>query len=346
MRAIVTGGLGFIGSNLAHRLMRDGHDVLVFDNASRPGVLHNLRWLEERHGRRFRWVRGDTRDFPAVCEAIQGAAVIFHLAGQVAVTTSVANPQEDFAVNAQGTLNVLEAARRQRPAPVVLYTSTNKVYGGMETVPIVQQETRYAMPDYPDGIPETFPLDFHSPYGCSKGAADQYVHDYFRIYGVPTVVLRMSCIYGQRQFGNEDQGWVAHFVLNTLQGKPLTIYGDGKQVRDLLHIDDLVEAMLLAVARIDRVAGRVYNIGGGVANSVSVWNECSRHLTHLLPDLPPVTFSAWRAGDQFVYVSDIRKASEELDWQPRISVPEGLRRLVAWGEEAVSLLEKVSQVRL
>ena len=278
MRVIITGGLGFIGSNLANRLLREQHDVVVFDNASRAGVLHNLRWLEEQHGKRFRWIRGDIRDFAAVREAVSGADVIFHLAAQVAVTTSVTNPQEDFAINAQGTLNILEAARQQNPVPAVLFTSTNKVYGAMENVRTELQQTRYVMPDYPDGISESFPLDFHSPYGCSKGAADQYVHDYFRIYDVPTVVFRMSCIYGTRQFGNEDQGWVAHFVLNAIQGRLLTIYGDGKQVRELLYIDDLVEAMLLAVSQIDRTAGRVYNIGGGASNSVSVWVECSRHI--------------------------------------------------------------------
>ena len=337
MRTLVTGGLGFIGCNLTERLLREGHDVVVLDNASRNGTLNNLHWLEDQHRGKFRWIQGDTRDTTTVEEAIRGAETVFHLAAQVAVTTSVQNPQDDFSTNAQGTLNVLEASRRQKRQPIVVFTSTNKVYGEMGQVRVEEQETRYAMPDFPKGVSESLPIDFHSPYGCSKGAADQYVHDYFRIYGLRTVVFRMSCIYGTRQFGNEDQGWVAHFVLRALQNGSLTIYGDGKQVRDLLYIEDLVSAFLLAVARIDRTAGEIYNIGGGPSNAVSVWTECSKHLLKAVSQIPSVQFASWRPGDQRIYISDISKALRHFGWQPRISVPEGLERLAAWAAEAVQI---------
>ncbi len=340
MRVLVTGGLGFIGSNLSDRLLQEGHAVVLFDNGSRPGVLRNLQWLQECYGKQLQFIRGDTRRFDAVQEAMQDVDVVYHLAAQVAVTSSVLNPLEDFGMNALGSLHVLEAARQKKPAPIVVFTSTNKVYGGMEHVRILEKQTRYEMPDYPEGIRENFPLDFHSPYGCSKGAADQYVRDYHRIYGLPTVVFRMSCIYGPRQFGNEDQGWVAHFVLTALHNHPLTIYGDGKQVRDLLYIDDLVEALLLGVHHIDRTAGRVYNIGGGPANAVSIWKEFSEHLARSVNRLPPVTYGDWRPGDQRVYISDIRQARQDLGWQPKISVAEGLARLTAWAEKAMRTLER------
>ena len=338
MRTLVTGGLGFIGCNLTDRLLREGHEVIVLDNASRHGTLNNLHWLEANHLGKFHWIQGDTRDTAAVEEASQGVEAVFHFAAQVAVTTSVQNPQDDFSTNAQGTLNVLEAARHQSRKPIFVYTSTNKVYGGMDHVRVEEGETRYAMPDFPKGIPESAPLDFHSPYGCSKGSADQYVHDFFRIYGLQTVVFRMSCIYGSRQFGNEDQGWVAHFVLTALQNGSLTIYGDGKQVRDLLYIDDLVDAFLLAVRKIDRTAGQVYNIGGGPSNAISVWTECSRHLAKAVKRMPSVNFADWRPGDQKIYISDIRKAARDFGWEPKISIPEGLDRLAAWAEEAARIL--------
>lgn len=332
MRALVTGGIGFIGTNLADRLLREGHDVLLFDNGHRPGVRHNLEWLRSQHGDRARLVEGDVCDFGAVERALEGVEVVFHLAAQVAVTTSLLNPRMDFSVNALGTLNVLEAARHMRPMPIVLFTSTNKVYGGIHHMRVVERETRYEFQDLRHGIAETCPLDFHSPYGCSKGAADQYVLDYHRIYGLPTVVLRMSCIYGPRQFGNEDQGWVAHFALTGLRGGHLTIYGDGKQVRDLLYIDDLIELMIRSVHRIDRTAGEVYNVGGGSANTISVWAEFQEPLRRLVGKLPSVNYDRFRPGDQRVYISDIRKAQQHLDWAPKVGVAEGLRRMMNhWG---------------
>jgi CDP-paratose 2-epimerase len=300
----------------------------LFDNLGRAGVEQNLDWLRAQHGSRVQFVKGDVRDFDAVEKVVRGVEVIFHLAAQVAVTTSVAKPQDDFSINAQGTVNILEAARKQTPMPIVLYTSTNKVYGGVEHLRVVEGPTRYEFENLPCGVGETCPLDFHSPYGCSKGAADQYVHDYHRIYGLPTIVFRMSCIYGPHQFGTEDQGWVAHFVLTGLRGGRLTIYGDGKQVRDLLYVEDLVQLMLRACANIERTAGQVYNVGGGPANTVSVWTELQDQLKELLEKLPRVAYGAFRPGDQRIYVSDIRKAHEHLGWAPHVPVVEGIRRMV------------------
>lgn len=328
MRVLVTGGIGFIGTNLSHRLLREGHDVILYDNISRTGVQQNLDWLRAQHRDRLQFVEGDVRDFDTVEKAMLGADAVFHLAAQVAVTTSVVKPREDFSINAQGTLNVLEAARDAKPMPVVLYTSTNKVYGGLEHLRVVEHPSRYEFEDLPHGVPETCPLDFHSPYGCSKGAGDQYVRDYHRIYGLPSVVFRMSCIYGPQQLGNEDQGWVAHFAITGLRGGHLTIYGDGKQVRDLLYVDDLVELMLRAWANIDRTAGQVYNVGGGPANTISVWAELRDPLKHLLGKLPLVDYSAFRPGDQRIYVSDIRKAHQHLGWMPKVGVMDGLRCMV------------------
>jgi len=328
MRALVTGGIGFIGTNLSHRLLSDGNEVILFDNLSRAGVQHNLDWLKATHGKELQFVQGDIRDFDAVLTAIQNVDAVFHLAAQVAVTTSVSNPREDFSINAQGTLNVLEAARRQEPMPVVLYTSTNKVYGGLEHLGVVECSSRYEFENLPEGVSEACPLDFHSPYGCSKGAADQYVLDYHRIYGLPSIVLRMSCIYGPHQFGNEDQGWVAHFCITGIRGGQLTIYGDGKQVRDLLYVDELVELMLRAYKNIDRVVGQVFNVGGGSANTISIWTEFRDVLRPLVGELPAMNFAEFRPGDQKIYVSDIRKAQTLLGWAPSVKIEEGLGMLI------------------
>ncbi|MGD0404687.1 MAG: SDR family NAD(P)-dependent oxidoreductase [Candidatus Acidiferrales bacterium] len=339
MRTLITGGIGFIGTNLADRLLRDGHDVVLFDNIGRAGVQENLDWLRREHGERIRFIKGDVRDFGAVEKAMQGAEAVFHLAAQVAVTTSITDPQEDFSINAQGTVNVLEAARRQNPMPTFLYTSTNKVYGGLEHYRVVERPTRYEFENLPNGVPETCPLDFHSPYGCSKGAADQYVHDYHRIYGLPSIVFRMSCIYGPHQFGTEDQGWVAHFALTGLRGGRLTIYGDGKQVRDLLYVGDLVDLMSHAREQIKKTAGQVYNVGGGPAHTISVWAELEGPLKEALGKLPPVEYDEFRPGDQRIYVSDIRKVQQELGWSPRVGISEGLRRMVeSWGRDRKTAL--------
>ena len=327
-----TGGAGFIGSNLARRLLSQGQRVRILDSLARPGVERNLRWLKDQFGGRLEHVSADIRAAGQVAAAAAGVDAIFYLAAQVAVTTSVLDPRLDFAVNALGTLNVLEAARRQSTPPVVLFASTNKVYGGMEDVRIVEKGGRYVYQDLVQGAAESQPLDFHSPYGCSKGAADQYVRDYARIYGIPTLICRMSCIYGTRQMGNEDQGWVAHFVISACLGRPLTIFGDGKQVRDVLFVDDLLDAYQAAVARRERLAGQIFNLGGGPGNTLSLL-ELLDLLQERLGRAPEVSFAGWRAGDHRVYVSDTRKAQRELDWSPRVSPAEGVNRMVDWVQE-------------
>ncbi len=331
MHYLLTGGAGFIGANYAARLLRRGERVTIYDNLSRRGAERNIAWLREQFGEQaFRLVVGDVRDAARLTTEVREADVVVHLAAQVAVTTSVRDPRLDFEINALGTFNVLEAARLSPRRPLVLYASTNKVYGGMEEVAVVEEATRYRYADLPHGVPETQPLDFHSPYGCSKGAGDQYVRDYARIYGVPTVVFRQSCIYGPRQWGVEDQGWVAWFVIAAVTGRPITIYGDGKQVRDLLFVEDLLDAYDAAVARREQVAGEVYNIGGGPEHTVSIWREFGPLLEQLLGRSVPVSYGDWRPGDQRVYISDIRKAERELGWRPQVGVEEGVRRLVAW----------------
>src|SRR3990172_1973116 len=282
MLYIVTGGAGFIGSNTVHRLLREGHRVVVIDNLSRPGSRRNLDWLQQAGGD-LTFVLQDIRDFDGLRRAVRPhpAEAVLHFAAQVAVTTSVTDPRQDFEINALGTFNLLEALRAESLNPIVLFTSTNKVYGALAHLKVEETKTRYRYADLPEGVSEAPPLDFYSPYGCSKGAADQYVHDYGRIYGLRTVVFRNSCIYGRRQFGIEDQGWLAWFVIAALLGRPIKIYGDGKQVRDVLFVDDLVEAMLRAVQRPEITQGQAYNIGGGPENSLSVWAEFGPLLAEL-----------------------------------------------------------------
>lgn len=328
---LITGGAGFIGSNYVARLLKRGEGVIIYDNLSRAGAVRNLDWLRKTYGENsFRLVQADVRDFQTLQQSAQEADVIVHLAGQVAVTTSVVNPRNDFEINALGTFNVLEAARLSGRDPIVIYASTNKVYGGMEEVRVKELESRYAYVDYPFGIPETFGLDFHSPYGCSKGCGDQYTRDYSRIYGLRTVVMRQSCIYGTRQFGIEDQGWVAWFVIAAVKRLPITIYGDGKQVRDVLFVEDLCDVYDLAIERIDLSAGQVFNIGGGADFTISVWQEFGPLLEKLLGENIPVKRGDWRPGDQRVFISDIRKAQQVLGWKPKMGVEEGIQRLYEW----------------
>lgn len=330
-RFLVTGGAGFIGCNYVHRLLGRGDEVVVYDNLSRWGTEANVGWLRQEHGAdAFRLVVDDVRRMEGLQEAMGGVDVVVHLAGQTAVTTSVEEPRADFEANALGTFNVLEAARGEGGQPVVLYASTNKVYGEMDQAEVVEEETQYAYRNRPHGVSEDQPLDFHSPYGCSKGAGDQYVRDYARIYDLPTVVFRQSCIYGPRQMGVEDQGWVAWFVIAAVLGRPITIFGDGKQVRDVLYVDDLLDAYDAAVERVSRVRGEVYNIGGGPQRTMSVWAEFQPLLEELMGRSIPVSYGDWRPGDQHVYVSDIRKAQQDLEWRPRVGVEEGVERLVDW----------------
>jgi CDP-paratose 2-epimerase len=328
---LVTGGAGFIGSNLTHRLLQEGHHVTIFDNLSRSGCESNIAWLRAAdNSAALNLVQADLKDFEALCRAMAGVDRVYHLAGQVAVTTSVRNPRQDFESNALGTFNALESARLFGNNPVFIYASTNKVYGGMENTSVLEGDTRYYYDNLPNGIPESQLLDFHSPYGCSKGAGDQYTRDYARIYGLRTIVMRQSCIYGYRQFGIEDQGWLAWFIIAALKKRPITIYGNGKQVRDVLFIDDLLDAYEAAVQRAEDVAGEVYNVGGGPQNTLSVWAEFGPLLERLLEEPVPVQVSDWRPGDQHIYVSDIRKAERELGWSPHVSVEEGVSRLFYW----------------
>lgn len=327
-KVIVTGGAGFIGCNTADRFASLGDQVVVIDNFSRKGATQNAQWLKNRHPSvkiHKVDVARQHRRLPAI---FKDADIVFHFAGQVAVTTSVTDPRRDLEDNIIGTFHVLETVRQNCPNAVLLYSSTNKVYGRMEDLPVRRNGLRYEYVDMPSGIPETRPLDFHSPYGCSKGAADQYVRDYHRIYGLKTIVFRQSCIYGYRQFGLEDQGWVAWFTIAALLGRPVTIYGDGLQVRDVLFIDDLVDAYEKAAVQ-PKTYGQVYNIGGGPSFTISLL-ELLEYLECSLGRPVNRSFSDWRPGDQPVYISDIRKAAQDFGWQPRVSVQEGVSKLIRW----------------
>jgi CDP-paratose 2-epimerase len=330
--ALITGGAGFIGTNLAHLLLSEGRDVLLFDNLSRPGVEQNLDWLRATHGEKVAHLVGDVRDAAALRCAVAEASEVYHFAAQVAVTTSLHDPVEDFEVNARGTLNLLEALRRLPNPPPVVFTSTNKVYGALPDLSLHATTLRYE-PSGPEhsgrGVSERRPLDFHSPYGCSKGAADQYMIDYARTIGLTTVVFRMSCIYGPHQFGTEDQGWVAHFLLKAIDGQPITLYGDGRQVRDVLFVDDLVTALRLAQRRAGSLSGRAFNIGGSPANTLSLLEllDLIRTLTGVQP---AITFEDWRPGDQRYYVSDISRFQHATGWTPKVGVKEGVARLFEW----------------
>ncbi|NJP07998.1 MAG: NAD-dependent epimerase/dehydratase family protein [Chloroflexaceae bacterium] len=343
MRILITGGAGFIGSNLAQRLLTRGHTITIYDNLSRPGSAHNLSWLRQVAAtleNPFVLIEGELQDAERLMLTARDTDAIIHLAGQVAVTHSVRNPRDDFMSNALGTFNVLEAARLAPTNPIVIYASTNKVYGGMEHLAVTEEPTRYTYRDLPMGIDESQPLDFHSPYGCSKGVGDQYTRDYHRIYGLRTVVFRQSCCYGPRQFGVEDQGWVAHFVIAAQMGRKITIYGDGKQVRDLLYIDDLLDAYELALERIDIAAGQIYNIGGGAAHALSIWVEFEPLLSRLAGHrIVPNQYGDWRPGDQPVFISDIGKAGRELGWLPKVDPVTGIERLWSWVHAHRSLFE-------
>jgi CDP-paratose 2-epimerase len=329
---LVTGGAGFIGCNLADRLAEAGHEVIVFDALLREGVERNLAWLKARHGPRLVHVAGDTRDADAVRAAVREACAVFHMAAQVAVTTSLVDPVEDFEINVGGAVNVLEAARGNRTPTPVIFASTNKVYGGLADVPLELAGEAYRPLDpqlCARGVSERRPLDFHTPYGCSKGAADQYVLDYARSFGLPTCVMRMSCIYGPHQMGTEDQGWVAHFLIRALEGQPISIYGDGRQVRDILHVADAVDAYLAAWARIGEVGGRAYNLGGGPANAVSLL-QLLAHIETLTGRRVELSFSDWRAGDQRYYVSDPSAARRDLGLGETIAWRQGVAELAQW----------------
>jgi len=331
-RVLITGGAGFIGINSAAYFLSKGCQVTIFDNFSREGAKKNLAWIKKEFGDGgLIVVKGDVRyDLNKLEELVKNSYLVLHLAGQVAVTTSVENPREDFEINALGTFNLLEAIRKSGNNPILIYSSTNKVYGELEDLKIIEQKTRYAFEDLPNGVSEERGIDFHSPYGCSKGAADQYVRDYSRIYDLNTIVFRQSCIYGPHQFGIEDQGWVAWFIIALTKGKNITIYGDGKQVRDILYIDDLVKAFDLAAKNIKKTKGQIYNIGGGAKNTISIWFDFRLILEKLFSKKIKPKFSDWRPGDQPVFVSDIGKAKRDFGWEPLINVEEGIKKLYDW----------------
>lgn len=328
---LITGGAGFIGSNLADFLLSKGAEVIIYDNLSRKMVENNLKWLKANPSGKLKIIVDDVRNAKGLNKAIKNVGTVFHLAAQVAVTDSVNNPIEDFEINALGALNVLEAVRKYNPQATVAFSSTNKVYGAMESLKYGKTKQRYTFSEkkFKNGISESFPLDFHSPYGCSKGAADQYFHDYSRIYGLNTVVFRQSCIYGNRQFGNEDQGWVMHFLKKFLQGKEINIYGDGKQVRDVLYIDDLISAYMAAIGQIDKIKGSIFNIGGGSKNTISLI-ELIEIFQKKFNNPARYSFSDWRPGDQKIFYANIEKAYKDIAWEPKINIIDGIDKLHEW----------------
>ncbi len=328
---LITGGAGFIGCNIADAVAASGIPVAILDNMGRAGAEENARWLKLRHGPKITIICGDVRNAQTVIGAVINATAVLHLAAQVAVTTSLEDPTNDFEVNARGTLNVLEAVRLHNPSAPLIFASTNKVYGRLlADDAFLRRGNRYepAEAQLARGIDEAAPLDFYSPYGCSKGTADQYVRDYARVYGLHTVVLRMSCIYGPRQFGTEDQGWIAHFMMRWLRGRTITIFGDGMQVRDALHVGDAAAAWIDILQHIDHVRGRVFNLGGGSGNALSLLELVT--LLEQRGKRPDVRFTNWRPGDQPWYVSDVSAITAATGWRPRISLQDGLRTLEQW----------------
>jgi len=339
MNILITGGAGFVGCNLADHFLNKNFDVTIFDNFSRKNVDKNIDWLKSNHKQRLAIVKGDVRDYDSLKKACQDKDLILHTAAQVAVTTSVKNPKEDFDINALGSFNVLEAARNCNNNPIIIYTSTNKVYGNnVNKIPLRETEMRYEFSDqkFVNGIPEDFPTDAdeHTPYGCSKYTGDIYMRDFHEIFGLRTITFRMSCIYGLNQYGNEDQGWVAYFTIASVLNKPIILYGDGKQVRDVLFIDDLVKAFENTTKNIGKTKGKMYNIGGGPNNTISLLE-----LLRLLKKFglnPIYSFSDWRPADQKVYISDIRKA-KEFGWKPQVNPEEGVKKLLEWVKENKSI---------
>jgi CDP-paratose 2-epimerase len=341
MKVIITGGAGFIGTNVALRHLKNGDKVVVIDNLSRLGTKINLSLLKNFPNLKFYKV--DIRNKPSLKKIFishKDAQIVYHLAAQVAVTTSVINPYEDFEINVLGTINILELMREIKSEALLIFSSTNKVYGGMENVRISLRNNRYQYLDYVNGIDENFLLDFHSPYGCSKGSADQYVRDYHRIYGLNTVVFRQSCIYGENQFGVEDQGWVAYFIISAILNKKITIYGDGKQVRDILYIDDLIDAYLLAYKNKEKINGEIFNIGGGKENQVSIL-QFVKIIEKMLNKKVKYTFSSWRPGDQKIFVSDNTKIKNFLNWEVKTDFYCGIKKLINWVNENKEVIKKI-----
>lgn len=335
---VITGGAGFIGCNLAARQLEKGNNVTILDNFSRNGSNINADWLKNKFPE-INIIKGDIRNPEDIDKSLgDNADMVFHLAGQVAVTTSIAKPMEDFEINCLGTLNILEAIRKCKNNPIMIYSSTNKVYGGMENIRTRETENKYQFQDLPEGIDESFLLDFHSPYGCSKGSADQYTRDYARIYGLNTIVFRQSCIYGCHQFGIEDQGWMAWFVIQSVLNRQITIFGDGKQVRDVLFVEDLCDAFEKACENIEKTRGQVYNIGGGVKHNLSLL-EALGLIKKNMPKELRISFQNVRPGDQKVYISNINKAKKDFGWEPKTDSETGIEKLCQWVKENKGLFQ-------
>ena len=347
-KILVTGGAGFVGSHVAESHAKRGNDVVVLDNLSREHLLGkgyqnaNYNWSHLERYDNVKLIKGDVTNFEELKEATKDVDAIIHTAAQTAVTMSLTNPKTDFMINTLGTFNILEAARKFCNNPAIIFCSTNKVYGNnVNEINVVEKETRYIFEDkFKNGVPETFPIDLceHTPYGCSKLAGDLYTQDYAKVYGLKTAVFRMSCIYGPRQFGVEDQGWIAWFIIATLIGKPITIYGDGKQVRDVLYVKDLVNAFDAFLQRKNQLSGEVFNIGGGPQNTLSLL-ELLNMLEKLTGKRSKTKFSEWRPSDQKVYISNISKAKEKLGWNPKVSPKKGVKKLVNWVLENKNLFK-------
>jgi CDP-paratose 2-epimerase len=341
---LIIGGAGFIGSNFAELILENKNQVTIFDNLSRRGTYENIQRLKEKYHSKINFIKGDIRsDLNELQKEIEVSDVVYHLAGQVAVTSSVINPREDFEINALGTFNVLESIRLSENKPIIIYASTNKVYGGMTEIEITKKNNRYIYADYPNGISEKQLLDFYSPYGCSKGTGDQYVRDYARIYGLKTVVMRQSCIYGSNQFGIEDQGWVAWFSIAAVLKMPITIFGDGMQVRDVLDVKDLFSAWKIAEENINLISGEVFNVGGGPKETVSLL-ELIDLLEKFNDNKIDLKFEKWRPGDQPVYISDISKIQNRLQWEPKIKFQDGVENLLMWIKNNKNIIEKVLKI--
>jgi CDP-paratose 2-epimerase len=337
---LITGGAGFIGINTARYYLQKNCTITILDNFSRKGSKENIKWLASTTKKKFRVIEADiVKDKKVLREEINTADIVFHFAAQVAVTTSVKKPLFDFNVNALGTLHVLEAIRKSEKKPILIYSSTNKVYGDLGSMAVVEQKKRYTLKDYPHGVKEDYPVNFKSPYGCSKGAGDQYVHDYHTIYGLKTIVFRQSCIYGPHQFGIVDQGWLAWFIIAFMLGKQVSIYGNGKQVRDLLYIDDLINAYDLAITHIDKTQGGIYNIGGGSKNTISIWEELRSILEKKFDRRLDPVYNNERLGDQKIFYADIRAAKRDFGWQPAITINEGIDRLYTWINDNKQILK-------
>lgn len=339
MKLVIIGGAGFIGINSAYYFLEAGHEVIILDNLSRVGSEYNLRQIQSKYSLQF--IKVDIRDYTTLQRSLLSLGHIdgvLLLAGQVAVTSSVLNPREDFEINAFGTLNVLEALRHNHQNPLLIYSSTNKVYGRMDHVKVVEREGRYEYENLQIGVGEDMQLDFYSPYGCSKGTGDQYVHDYSRIFHLPTVVMRQSCIYGHRQFGIEDQGWMAWFTIAIFLGVDITIFGDGKQIRDVLFVEDLVRLYDLCFKNQSKCSGKIYNVGGGPEYTLSL-NELVRLLSKKFNKTIRPRTADWRPGDQKVYVSNIQKVYHDLGWEPHTGIEEGLDKMFTWIESNKTTLE-------